>query len=305
MILYEVSHMEKKPILSLLPDSAPISCVNLAGTHDSATAFAALKKWAKCQSLTFEEQLAIGVRLFDIRLRRSHGKFYLIHSVADCYTDEKMNKRLTFDEVLRVCKNFLRENPRETIVMSIKKDSGLKGPFDEMFFNAFYNNYIENNRALWFLENRVPALSECRGKIVLMRRCRSKKTGGLDFSVWKNQKTAGDTECFEVVLNDKYTASVQDSYSVEPHKKWKISRECFEKDRPAENHPSVHFLSTSGGNMVPEESAKIVNRYFSEYEMDKNFPTGWVLLDFATEELCSKITEPNKTIYNITGDDSN
>lgn len=299
MILSEVSHMQKQSVLSRLPDGAFLSRINLAGTHDSATAFVALKKWARCQSLNFPEQLGIGIRLFDIRLCKSHGNFYLVHSLADCYRDGEMSERLAFDEVLKTCEEFLRENPREAIVMSIKKDRGLKGIFDRMFFSAFYNRYIAKNDDLWFCENRAPTLGECRGKIVLMRRCKSRKDCGLDFSVWKNQRTSRDTELFDVRLNEKYTAAVQDSYSVPPHKKWDIIRHSFESAEPSETRFAVHFLSTSGGGMNPSQSAEIINNYFEAYELKADLPTGWILLDFADYELCSKITEANKTIYNI------
>lgn len=238
--------MQNQAVLSSLPDSAFLSRVNLAGSHDSATAFVALKKWARCQSLNFSEQLDIGVRLFDIRLYKSRGSFYLVHSLADCYTDGEMNERLTFDEVLKACEAFLKANPRETIVMSIKKDRGLKGIFDRMFFSAFYNRYIAKNEELWFTENRVPTLCECRGKIVLMRRCKSRKDCGLNFSVWKNQRTSRDTEVFDVILNDECTAAVQDSYSTPPHKKWEIIKEALESAEPSEARLAVHFLSTSG-----------------------------------------------------------
>lgn len=286
-------------IISSLPDSLKLSEISLAGSHDSATAFTAFKKWARCQDKSFNEQLSLGIRLFDIRTSKSGGGFYLVHSVADCYTDATMKEKLTFDEVLKACADFLRANPRETIVMSVKKDRGLKGVFDKLFFKSFYNRYIENNRELWFTENCVPDLSECRGRLVLMRRCKRPKSFlsedecGLNFSVWKNQKTEKDTEPFTVTLNGKCSALVQDSYSVDPYKKREIIKDAFETVTPAKNRFAVSFLSTSGGGMTPTDSSKIINEYFKEYKMKSNSPAGWVFLDFPTRELCDKITEQN------------
>ena len=55
-------------ILSRLNDDVYLSTVNLAGTHDSATAFVAMEKMCRCQKLTVSQQLSAGIRLFDIRL---------------------------------------------------------------------------------------------------------------------------------------------------------------------------------------------------------------------------------------------
>lgn len=275
--------------LSNLPDETPLSLVSFAGSHDSAAAFVSFSKWAQCQNKSIKNQLKAGARLFDIRLVQSHGVIRLVHSTADCFEDESKNKFLTFETVLGWCSDFLKNNPRETIIMSVKKDRGLKGPFDKIFFNSFYNKFVEKND-IWFTENRIPLLSEVRGKIVLMRRCKSsvKENRGLDFSVWKNQKTANDKEPFKVALNDKFTADVQDSYSVPPHEKWEICKSFFEACAIDENNAAVNFLSTSGAG-GPCKTAEIVNAGFDEYEFKDDKPRGWALFDFFDEKHCEKI----------------
>lgn len=274
--------------LSALPDETPLSMVNLAGSHDSATAHVAFSKWAQCQNKTIKEQLQLGARLFDIRLFKSGGVFRLVHATADCFLDESKSDFLTFETVVAWCERFLKDNPRETIIMSVKKDRGFKGPFDKIFFSSLYNKYIANN-PVWFAENRIPTLGEVRGKIVLLRRCKSnaKEGRGLDFSVWKNQKTAKDRDIFKVTLNDKFTALVQDSYAVPPDEKWTLCRQCLEEKSPTATNAVVNFLSTSGAG-GPAATAKAVNGQFMDYEI-KNKHTGWVLFDFFNEELSKKI----------------
>lgn len=296
--------MKNEMIISLLPDDIYLSCVNLAGTHDSATAYVSFSKWAKCQLNPIDKQLETGVRLLDIRLCKKGENFFLVHSTADCFENSEKTEKLTFDTALRYCVEFLKNNPKETIVMSVKKDRGFKGIFDKLFFSAFYKKYIAQNRDIWFTENRVPQLRECRGKIVLMRRCKRRRnfessdTCGLNFSVWKNQKSARDVEPFEVVLNNDYRATVQDSYSVEPRAKRELSKKCMENIFPSEKHIAVHFLSTSGYG-GPTKTADFLNESFTKFKMKESQPTGWVFFDFQTEELCSKISESNKTIYKV------
>lgn len=285
--------MEDNNILSDLPDEIPISMINIAGTHDSAAANVSFAKWAACQSLTIKEQLEAGVRFLDLRLCKQGGVFRLVHSTADCFEDESRKKLLTFDRVLQWCSDFLRENPGEAIILSIKKDRGLKGPFDKAFFSSFYSKYVSGND-LWFAENRIPKLGEVRGRLVLFRRCKSnaKEGRGLDFSIWKNQKTAADAEPFTVTMNDEFSAVVQDSYAVPPHAKWYICREVMDRITPSPNKAVVNFLSTSGSG-GPVVTSEIINSKFEKYDISRDKPSGWILLDFATKELCDRITQTN------------
>ena len=78
-----------------LPNEAPLSALVLPGTHDSgATVDMVLPGTAKCQSLTIGEQLSIGVRFFDIRLRRVEGSLHVYHGEVD--------QKLSFDEVAEI-----------------------------------------------------------------------------------------------------------------------------------------------------------------------------------------------------------
>lgn len=297
--------MENKAILSNLPNGIPISKINLAGTHDSATAFVSFAKLSRCQSMTVREQLDAGIRLLDIRLFHIGDKFYLVHSQADCFTAADKKKKLTFEDVLDACIGFLRKNPGETIVMSVNQNRGFRGPFERMFFKDFYNKYIRPYEEFWFTDNRVPALCECRGKIVFMRRCKKGRffegTGhcGLDFSFWKDQKAKSDMKPLTVRLSKSCSAEIQDKYSLAPDEKWRDCAEPFLSScEPTDRRYCVHFLSTCGGSGIPEKNAEAVNRYFAEYEMPRK-PVGWIFLDFPEEKLIDKIYEANYTYYNI------
>lgn len=293
--------MENKNVLSALSGGIYLSQINLAGTHDSATAFCAFSKIAKCQTHTFAEQLQMGIRLLDIRLCRTGNRFYLVHGKANCYRDETKKERLTFDEVFAVLQAFLRENPRETVVLSIKQD---RGYLQKSFFKAFYNQYIRPQESLWFLENRVPRLSECCGKLVLLRRCKkytsfaSENRCGMDFSVWEDQASRTNTEPLPVVLSDDCRATVQDRYRLSPEMKWNACGKPFlEAASPTPKHLCLHFLSTCGGKGVPEENAVYVNTKFSEYALPTSHASGWFFLDFPTEALCDKIMRSNMALW--------
>lgn len=293
--------MHSERILSALPDDLFLSEINLAGTHDSATAFVAFEKHARCQELPIAQQLSWGVRLLDIRLGRSGGRFYLVHSRANCFAQPQGRKRLTFEHVLEDCRAFLQANLRETLVMSVKQDRGF---MTTAFFEAFYDTYIRPNQDLWYTENRIPTLAACRGKIVLMRRCKrakrfeTRENCGLDFSVWEDQSARSETLPFVTALSDTDTATVQDCYRLAPQTKWNLCAKPFlETCAPSKTQICIHFLSTCGGKGVPKENADVVNAQFSAYTLKADRPQGWFLLDFPTRALCDKIMQSNLVFY--------
>lgn len=293
----EVWIVDPALVLSALADDLFLSEVNLAGTHDSATAFVVFSRLARCQNLTIPQQLELGVRLLDIRLFRRGKQFYLVHAKADCFADAQKREKLCFQNVLDACKSFLQAHPRETIVMSVKQD---RGHFETAFFETFYEMFIRPQADLWFTDNRVPQLSECRGKIVLMRRCKraenfeSAERCGLDFSVWADQASKSETAPLPVILSPFCDALVQDRYRLAPEAKWKMSAEPFIAScRPTKTHICIHFLSTCGGKGVPEENAEQVNSWFSVYAFPTDRPRGWFFMDFPTEALCAKIMQSN------------
>lgn len=281
-------------ILSEINDKVYLSQINIAGTHDSATAYVAMENSARCQDKTIAEQLAMGIRFLDIRLTRKGSEFYLIHSLADCYSDKAKTNRLTFGEVLNDCKSFLNENPAETVILSIKQDRGI---INRWFFPSFYDKYIKGDEKNWYLKNEIPTLGECRGKIVLMRRCRvwqsfyKSAEGGLNFSFWKDQARKKLT-AKRVVLNKNAEALVQDRYGLEPKIKWQCAKHYLDTAETSPTKCAVHFISTSAktnGTLVG--TAEYINKEFMQYPLKKN--AGWIICDFPAKELVEKIMTSN------------
>jgi 1-phosphatidylinositol phosphodiesterase len=281
-------------ILSEMSDAAILSQLNIAGTHDSATAYVSMENVARCQDSTIAEQLNMGVRLLDIRLTKKGDEFYLVHAFADCYSDKEKNKRLSFGEVLEICKSFLRENPAETIILSIKQDRGI---INRWFFPPFYDKYIRSDESSWYLENKTPTLGQCRGKLVLMRRCRVWKSfyktakGGLNFSFWPDQARRR-MKAKKVRLNKETTALIQDRYCLDTENKWICSENYMNCAVTDKNKFALHYISTSvktDGKLVG--TAEYINKKFMEYPLRKG--TGWIFCDFPTEELIEKIMTSN------------
>lgn len=284
-------------IISRLDDDVYLSTINIAGTHDSATAYVGMEKMCRCQSLTVKEQLCAGVRLFDIRLYRKGGNFYLCHAIADCYTDESKREKLSFDSLVEAFYAFLRENSGEVLVVSIKQDRGIKLP---SFFTAFFNKYIKGNEEKWFVENRNPALSECRGKIVLMRRCvrspgfRNRESCGLNFSHWKDQDSKKKLHPLPLRRTVDFKAMIQDRYGLPCEDKWeRCAKPFLDECKTSKDEFAVHFISTAfrekGADL--KKGADIINDNFMKYSLKKH--SGWIFVDFADKEITEKIMNSN------------
>ncbi len=280
-------------ILSDLPDSLPVSMINLIGTHDSATAHCTFESNARCQDTSVADQLRIGIRLLDIRLCRKRKEYYLCHSLADCYSDSTKDERLTFESILLDCESFLKENPGEFILMSIKQDRGIQS---KRFLPPLYEKYIEKN-PLWYTENRIPTLGECRGKIVFMRRCfltrkyAKNNPCGLDFSKWEDQ----DKPVFDplpLAICDGISAMIQDRYRLPPKKKWESCAKPFlEGCEVSDRQIAIHFLSTSSKGVNPLAAAREINPKFIQYELNR--PIGWIFADFVEEKITEKVMMSN------------
>lgn len=171
-----------------------------------------------------KNQLLSGARFLDIRLILSHNKFKAVHFFIRCRKEKELSSgTLLFDDILCDTAEFLKENPTETVIVSIKMDSGVNV---KDFYKSFRSRYIDSQKDLWYTENKIPKLGAVRGKIVLMRRCMlgtndlSSVDNGLDFSYWEDQKGTDSPlplPCwFGNEKNEK--AIIQDRYALKKEK---------------------------------------------------------------------------------------
>ncbi len=289
---------DAKKWMSALSDQTNITQINIPGTHDSASRFVCASWITKCQGTSLQAQLCMGVRLLDIRMELKNDTLVLVHAIIDCRKNRFLfSEKLTFADVFTVCRAFLNENPSETILVSIKQDDGHNG---DVFYEKFYNQFVANNKAAWFLENRFPTLGECRGKLVLLRRCglgnmKTEEEHGIDLSHWPDQ---GSRESAEPKICDLHnggsTVIIQDRYSFFMKEKWqKCIIPALENASPDTGTAYLHATSTAGG-LLPFVSAKYINRRLLPYLQKNQKVHGWFMADFITPKICEAIIKNNK-----------
>eukprot|EP01091_Cochliopodium_minus_P013016 TRINITY_DN4082_c0_g1_i1.p1 TRINITY_DN4082_c0_g1~~TRINITY_DN4082_c0_g1_i1.p1 ORF type:complete len:400 (-),score=106.83 TRINITY_DN4082_c0_g1_i1:72-1271(-) len=148
--------------MEYIDDKESVSHLSIPGTHDSASygiKNIISKLVSETQKLNIEESLNNGVRFLDIRVRLIDNYLVCHHGIT------YLNKNL--DDVLNMISNFLKNNPKECVLMRIKKEH-----HDEKsnmtFEGSFKVHYVEKRPGLFFQEERVPTLGEVRGKIIVI-----------------------------------------------------------------------------------------------------------------------------------------
>lgn len=158
--------------MSMIPSVRKLNEITIPGTHDTGTwtlskTVAGVTNNAKCQSLTLKQQMDAGIRFIDIRVvqdtRNGNPDFQIYHGSE--------NTGLWFStDIVDVCKKFLSDHPTETIIMSVKDESGSTNNFE-----THLKLYLTAD--ICFSNPAVPALWEARGRIVLFRRYEFETTG--------------------------------------------------------------------------------------------------------------------------------
>ncbi len=146
--------------MSHLPDSRPISRVSMPGTHDAGSSSmpeSSLASLGHTQNFPICEQLLDGIRAFDIRLK------------SDMKFGHTIKCRDGLDEEMEHIAQFMKENPKETLIFLVGSDeNGAK--WSEPMRQKF-QNIIDKYSGL-FLEtfDATTPLGDVRGKILVIKR---------------------------------------------------------------------------------------------------------------------------------------
>jgi 1-phosphatidylinositol phosphodiesterase len=261
--------------LAEIPDATTLGALTIPGTHDSAALLEPAAGLAKTQTLTFSEQLAAGVRYFDVRCRNYENAFLLYHGSID--------QDQTFDATLATMYAFLDAHPHETLIISIKEELAAYGA--TLAFDQVMANYVAAHPERWYVGASVPALGEVRGKLVLVRRY---DTATVPFGiaappgVWTDNATFAISGAANLRVEDEYVVT-DDSL------KWAAIASLFGEAHASTDPATLYLAYTSGFQMIsalpniPSVSDVIdpmLDSYFAQPGATGRF--GVVVIDFAT-----------------------
>ncbi len=278
---FDTGKFDNKDWMSGISDSKYISEITIPGTHDTCALYEPVYGMIKCQKYTLKDQLEMGVRFLDIRGALIGKKMLMVHEIVP--------QSIFLDDILEICKDFLKENPSETIILSLKQEAGE----NREEFIEYVENVIADNTEMWYIENRIPTLSQVRGKIILFNRYEKETTDfGLSTHYWVSNETF-------TVNNETFNLHVQDYYCVESalEEKWSFVEKHYEQSfvNADKDNLYINFTSAYIGD-IPDIRAvsNFINPKFAEYM--KNTPKGCYgisVMDFATQEMCDLLIDKN------------
>ncbi|KAF2108511.1 hypothetical protein BDV96DRAFT_605573 [Lophiotrema nucula] len=291
--------------MSSLPSTLPLSALSIPGSHNSHAYYRALPS-VRCQVVDVKAQLEHGIRLLDIRVQPAHATdidkkdLALVHGAFPA----SLTGAKYLEPILDTCYEFLQRNPKETIIISLKRE-GIGSATDEVLSQILDKHYIAPNRERWHTGSTLPYLGDVRGKLVLIRRynlhdslAASSHGYGLDATEWPDNCAHAFhgpfcVQDFYGVLNPSFIPQkLQHS-----NEHLVRSAECTafipgintDKANPVPPGPLyLNFLSASNFfNMScwPEKIAKVVNRGIEE----------WICMGHHLEDPLNTPAEPGKT----------
>lgn len=285
-----------------IPGDYLISNINLPGTHNSCAQFINFKLISKCQNKNIFDQLKMGIRFLDIRFNFDGNKLFINHSFLKCKTSRTKKENLLFSAVLASCEAFLKENPTEVILMSIKREAGKS---EEETFDFFYNTFAKEND-IFYLKNEVPFLNKVRGKIVLFNRCGADikntlytdENTGINLTGWPYQNSRKEAKLEKVIIAKRNAKSedyfyLQDFFNLKPKKKWGLAVMPTIHNAPQDNSIILNFFSGSNIFSTPKRYSRVLFKRFSEYKLMPLKKYGWFILDFPNKKIIKKIILSN------------
>lgn len=182
-------------------DSVRLCKMSVPATHDSGALLGG--KNLQTQDISIAEQLAMGVRGFDIRLQaRPDGKLGIYHSVQ--------YQGITWDEqVWNEMESFLRKHPSETLIISLKREGGSEDAYRRLLAVSL----SQKKKSAFLVKNFHAGLTlgECRGKILIVfRDSVMPRYAGVQCSGWQDNVTCDVT--FRGSNGKEAVASIEDQY---------------------------------------------------------------------------------------------
>ncbi|SHO58136.1 phosphatidylinositol-specific phospholipase C [Vibrio quintilis] len=261
-------------------DSVSLTNMTIPGTHDSGATHEPISGIAKTQNLSIADQLNIGVRYLDIRLRH-YGDALVVHHGS-------VYQHLNFDDVLQAVTDFLSLHPSETVLMEVSqeyKPENNSRTFEQTFVQ--YKNESQYNN-FWWGHSYLPKLGEARGKIVLLRRFPGSfwNAGGIDVTQWSDNAefTINDSRNTPIHVQDYYKVSASSNDN-----KWQEINKNLGLAKQSNGELFLNFTSgyrpIFGIPNIPGVAKDINQRLIHYFDDQKSGHYGVIISDFTSEAL--------------------
>lgn len=267
-----------KTWMGSVADDTWLSGMTIPGTHDSCAR--SNVPFVRTQYLSITQQLALGIRFLDLRLRRhDDGKLYCYHGGMPI----GLPRGLSFAQVMDEVWDFIgpknnnigdegkAKQATETVLISINNDNRSKEQkkHPEMFYNAVKEAiegtppYEQDWSARWYTAPVTAKLGDVRGKAVLLRRYAGDPgvaptaRMGLDLHAWLDD-------------NPDFTILTPNSVRVRLQDKWKYARRCALDELVASKQAFVRTMLARAAGLQPDEPSVGAGAGWDEDDGDDN-----------------------------------
>jgi 1-phosphatidylinositol phosphodiesterase len=185
--------------------------------------------------------------------------------------------------------------------MQIKHEF-IDAPDNALTFQEVLDGYTQGFDTFFYHDNRIPALGEVRGKIVLVRRfdLDSSDPRGLSPLTW--QDNASFDVQYSASDNEKVTFHIQDQYAVRTilpgsiDAKWEAIQALLDDaNRDSSDAWYINFASGSSAGAYPNAVAAQINPRLYDYLVGGRFASrlGTLMLDFPDDRMIARIIDLN------------
>nr|CAA51230.1 1-phosphatidylinositol phosphodiesterase [Listeria ivanovii] len=279
------SSITTKQWMSALPDNTKLTSLTIPGTHDTMSykgniSWTLTKSLAQTQKMSLFQQLEARIRYIDIRAKEDlqiyHGPIYLDASLKG---------------VLETTVNFLKEHPKETIIMRLKDENNHKNDRFDYRIQPLINQY----KAFFYTtpksdsSDKFPTLKELRGKILLLLENGTNKPLTINYSKF-GMKFAAENQVIQDNFNGptiktKYNEIVQTAH------------QAF-KQSSGENKLYLNHVSATSLTCTPYQYASTLNAKVDQYVTKLTAVgvrgLGVFIMDFPPKQTIKSVIKNNK-----------
>lgn len=308
--------------MSVVPDEALLSSVNIPGSHDTGTAAIIQDavptiSLTSCQKYYYGEQLNVGVRSFDVRCNATKnnakpGDVNIIHGseLWQCY--DRDGSKLTLEDILDDSVRFLKDDKHKTeaLVIMLKPDAGST----EGLARAV-GDFIKNNGDYVYKGGGIPSMGEARGKIVFIRRYDidtdkydpaddglKEEWFGINLSDWDTNSYGEYKYAINIYDKDGTKVYAQDAYNEFSYGKWDYVEGTMKQTTGSNTSHAIPsdawiYNYTSCAVGFPLGLTRYINPklFYDDANCIDNRRLGMVMMNFVDRPMSRLIYETNKS----------
>lgn len=257
--------------LSRIPDDIDIRKLCIPGTHDTMT-YPCEERYYKTQYVSLQEQLNMGIRFFDIRLRKE--------MVA---AHREWISNISAHEIFNTFVEFLKNNPREFLIVRIQNANEKKDDYKEygIALKKVISRYIDYFY-LWE-DNNFPLLKNIRGKIFC-----------IECSPIEYNLNYLNNNYYALAWHNSNFLNIQDLWNGPSLDDKRNAIKYNLLDSVHNNKLNINHISATNGSLkYPDCYSEYLNEFSVNMINEISQCSGIIIFDYASQDICLNIIIKN------------